>query len=139
MSYANISVYSLHVLDIRREANLVKLQADQASDQRRSRGNGRDDLAGNLLGRMPVGGVDAVVQRTQVRRGGDEVNVVIRVVVLLELDRVQTVADERRRGRELLEVLLQVYITAGIVLGCWVVIIDLDLDATFGDEFWDYN
>ena len=41
---------------------------------------------------MPVSRGDAVVHSTKVGRRGDEIDVVVRVVVLLELDGVQAVA-----------------------------------------------
>ena len=77
-----------------READLVQLKADEATDKGccgRDRGY---DLARDLLGGMPVSRSDVVVHRTQVRCGSDEVNVVVRVVVLLELNGVQAIADE---------------------------------------------
>ena len=75
--------------------HLVQLKADKTGNKRRRSRNGGDDLARDLLRSVTVRGVNAVVERTQVRRGGDEINVVVRVVVLLELYRGETVANER--------------------------------------------
>ncbi len=74
---------------------LVELETDKTGDQRGSGCDGRDDLSSDLLRRMPVSRRDAVVRSSQVRRSSDEVDVEVRVVVLLELDGVQTVADQR--------------------------------------------
>ena len=52
---------------------------------------------------MPVRRGDVVVHRAQVGRRDDEVNVEVRVVVLLKLDGVQAVADEGGGRRKLLE------------------------------------
>ena len=52
---------------------------------------------------MTVGGCDVVIHGSKVRCGGDEINMVIGVIVLLELDGVQAVADQRRGRRQLLE------------------------------------
>ena len=85
------------------KTDLVELEADQAGDER---GGGRDrgdDLAGNLLGRVAVCGRDAVVHGAEVRRSGDEVDVEVRVVILLELDRVEAVTNERRWRWKLLD------------------------------------
>lgn len=49
---------------------------------------------------MPVGKGDAIVSGTQVGSGGDEVNVVIRVIILLEVNRLKSETSERsRRGK----------------------------------------
>ena len=75
-------------------AHLVQLKADKTGNKRRRSRNGGDDLARNLLGRVPVSRRDAVVQRTEVGRRSDEVDVVVRIIVLLELDRVQAVPNQ---------------------------------------------
>ena len=77
------------------ETNLVELQTDETGDQRCGGGDGRDDLPGDLLRCMPVGRRDVVVEGAQVRSRGDEVDMEVRVVVLLELYRGETVANER--------------------------------------------
>ena len=92
----------------RNVTNLVEFQAHQTRDEGSCGGDGRNDLAGNLLRRVAVGGGDAVVHRTQVGRGSDEIDMMVRIIVLLELNRVQAVADKRRRGRELLDEVLEV-------------------------------
>eukprot|EP00964_Phaeocystis_antarctica_P140732 scaffold105616_cov34-Phaeocystis_antarctica.AAC.1 len=63
-----------------------------ARDHGRGGGDGGDDLAGDLLGLVPVGLADLVVARAQVGAGRDEVDVVVGVVVLLELGRHHPVA-----------------------------------------------
>ena len=79
----------------RNVTNLVEFQAHQTRDEGSCGGDGRNDLAGNLLRRVAVGGLDVVIRRTQIRSSSDEVDVVVRIIVLLELNRVQAVADKR--------------------------------------------
>lgn len=84
---------------------LVELDVDKSSDASRRRRECRDNFAGNTLGGVTVSRLDAVVERTAVgcqsglnqyqaravcsrRRltsSGDEVDMVVRVVVFLEL------------------------------------------------------
>ena len=52
---------------------------------------------------MSVCRLDLVVLRTKVAFRGDEVDVVVGVIVLLKLDRVEAVTDERRGRWELLD------------------------------------
>ena len=75
--------------------HLVQLEAHQPSDDGRGRRDSRNDLARDLLRVMSACGLDAVVERTQVSSGGDEVDVVVGVIILLELDGRQAVACER--------------------------------------------
>ena len=81
---------------MREETDLVQLQTDQAHGQRSSRRNRRDDLARNQLGLVPVRLGNSIVSSTEVGRGGDKVDVVVRVVILFEIDRVETEASEGR-------------------------------------------
>ena len=74
--------------------HLVQLQADQPGHQTCGGRNSRDDLASNQLGLVLVGGLNIVVESSEVRRGCDEVDVVVRVVVLLELDGIEAIACE---------------------------------------------
>ena len=80
-----------------KETDLIQLQADKTGDERSRCRDGGDDLTRNLLRRMPVCRCDAVVHRAEVRRSGDEVDMVVRIIVLLEFDRVEAVTDKRRR------------------------------------------
>ena len=80
----------------RNVTNLVEFQAHQTRDEGSCGGDGRHDLAGNLLRRVAVGGLDVVIRRTQIRSSSDEVDVVVRIIVLLKLDRVQAIADQGR-------------------------------------------
>mmetsp|Transcript_25934 Transcript_25934/g.80129 ORF Transcript_25934/g.80129 Transcript_25934/m.80129 type:complete len:1073 (-) Transcript_25934:17-3235(-) len=64
---------------------LEHLDGNQAGDERRRRDHRGDDLARDHLGLDAVGDRDAVVGRAQVRRGGDEVDVPVGVVILLKL------------------------------------------------------
>jgi hypothetical protein len=85
------------LLCTRGKTNLVKLETHQAYDERRRCSNGRYDFTSNLLRGMAVSGIDAVVHRTKVGSGGDEVDMIVCVIVLLELDRVEAIANERGR------------------------------------------
>ncbi len=77
---------------------LVKLQVDEAGDQRRRGGNGRDDLPGDELGAVAVGRGDLVVLGAEVAGRGDEVNVVVGIVVLFKLGGLQLKAGELGRA-----------------------------------------
>ena len=69
----------------RNVTNLVEFQAHQTRDEGSCGGDGRNDLAGNLLRRVAISGVDAVVHGTEVGSSGDEIDVVVCVIILLEL------------------------------------------------------
>lgn len=82
--------------------DLVELEADKADSESGGGGNCRDNLASNELGLVAVRLGDLVVASTEVGRGGDEVDVVVGVVVLLKVARLETEASERRgRGKGL--------------------------------------
>jgi hypothetical protein len=136
---------------------LVQFEADETRHERRGRGDGWDNLPGNLLGRVPVGGVDAVVHGPQVRASRDEINVVVRVVVLLKVDGVETVASQRRRSRELLGQLhrvgicgprlasytsqyqIQRTIAAATAALNWLILGNLNLHSALRCELGDHN
>lgn len=80
--------------------DLVEFEANETRCERSRRRDGRDDLAGDLLRLVSVGRGDAVVERPEVGGRGNEVDVEIRVVVLLKIDRVKPVAGERRGRRK---------------------------------------
>jgi len=61
------------------------LETDQANDKGRCGGDRRDDLPGNLLGRVAISGVYAVIHGAKVRSSSDEVDVVIGIVIFLKL------------------------------------------------------
>lgn len=79
---------------------LVKFQANQTDSESSGCSDGRDNLSRDEFGLMPIGKGDAIVSGTQVGSGGDEVNVVIRVIILLEVNRLKSETSERsRRGK----------------------------------------
>lgn len=79
---------------------LVKFQANQTDSESSGSSDGRDNLARNEFGLMPVGKGDAIVTGTQVGSGGDEVNVVVRIIILLEVNGLKSETSERsRRGK----------------------------------------
>ena len=88
---------------------------------------------------MSICGCDAVVHCTQIGRRGDEVNVMVRVVVLLELDGVQAVANETRGRGELLHELSSIAGIRGRVVLHWLIVVHLDLDAAPRGEFGNEN
>jgi hypothetical protein len=75
---------------------LVELKANETSNQRRCSGDSRDDFAGNLLGVVSISRFDAIVHRPKIRGCGDEVNVVVGVVILLKFHRIE--AETRQGG-----------------------------------------
>jgi hypothetical protein len=66
--------------------DLVQLQAHKTRDERSGSGNSGNNLACDLFGRVPVGGVDCIVGSAKVGCGGDKVDVVVGVVILFEVD-----------------------------------------------------
>lgn len=65
------------------------LQTDHSGGQRRGRGNGRNDLSSNLLGRVSGRRRNTVCDGSQVRGAGDLGDVEVGIVVLFEGDRSQ--------------------------------------------------
>lgn len=78
----------------------VELQANETGRQSGSGSDSGNDLSSNLLGLVSVGKGDAVVGSSEVGGSGDEINVEVAVVVLLEVDRGQAVSSERGWRRE---------------------------------------
>lgn len=146
-------------------SHLVKLEDSQTADDRGSRDERRNDFARNLLRLVLVGRGDAIVDRAQVRGRVDEGNVEVGVVVLLKVDRCQTVAGKRgRRGQGLDDLLgvgglckkgIQGQIEASdgrfgtrrkaasertvFVVGDRLGIVDLDLDTLLGNKGRDFD
>ena len=118
--------------------DLVKLQAHQTSDQSGGRSDSRDDLTRDLLRRVTIRRVDTVVHRPQIRRGRNEVNMMVRVVVLLELHGVQAEPSKGRRGRKLLDEIGPVgTVAAAAVVLHRFVFVDLYFDTRPRREFGD--
>lgn len=65
---------------------LVQLETNQPSHQGCSSRDCGDDLASNLFGGVAISSSDTVVHRSEVGCGGDEINVVVGIIVFLELD-----------------------------------------------------
>lgn len=84
------------------ETYLEELQANKTSYQSGGRRDGRNDLSCNLLSGVSVCRVDVVVHCAEVGRCGDEVDVEVGIVILLEFHWVQSVTNQRRRRRQLL-------------------------------------
>lgn len=80
--------------------NLEQLQDHQSSDQGRSGGNCRDDLAGNELGLVAVCRLNLVILSTQVAASSDKVDMMVRVIILLEVYWSELEARERVRRRD---------------------------------------
>lgn len=79
---------------------LVKFQANQTDGESSGSCDGRDNLACNEFGLMLVGRGNTIVSGTQVGSGGDEVNVVVRVIILLEVNGLKSETSQRSgRGK----------------------------------------
>lgn len=76
--------------------NLVELETHKTSDKRRRGRNRRNDLSGNLFGGMTIGSSDAVVHGTEVGCRSDEINVMVRVLVLFKVNRFKTETNQTR-------------------------------------------
>lgn len=135
-------------------AHLVQLETDESDGEGSRRRDGGDDLSSNQLRLVPVSLGDAVVGSPQVGRGGDEVDVVVRVVILLKVNRSESQSGQRRRRRErsddrvdilvyrrynLAYTRLLVTSLTLVVLRNGLVLVDLDLDAASRREFWDVH
>lgn len=70
-------VFALH--------ELVNLRGDGSSNHGSGGGDGRDDLSGNHLGLLPFTLSDLVVPGSEIGGGVDEVDMEVRVVVLLKV------------------------------------------------------
>ena len=100
--------------------DLVKLEDDETRHQRGGRGDGGDNLSGDELGLVPVRLLDLVVLGAEVTAGSDEIDMVVRIIVLLELDRHQLEARELARGRDGRDDLLYFTLVIKTALGAWV-------------------
>ena len=78
--------------------NLVELKHNQAGNQRSGRGNSGNDLSSDELGLVSISGLDLVVFGSQVTASSDEINVMVRVIILLEVNRNQ-LESRQRAGR----------------------------------------
>lgn len=76
---------------------LVEFQANQTSNQSSCCDDGRDNLTGDQLGFETIDGLDAVSNRSQVGGGSDEVDVEVSVIILLEINLVESVLDLREK------------------------------------------
>lgn len=76
---------------------LVEFEANKTSNKRSSGSDRWNDLACDLLRVVTIRRFDIVVQRTKVGSCCDEVDVMVRIIILLKLDWVQSIARHRRR------------------------------------------
>lgn len=76
--------------------DLVELKADETSHERGRRSNGRNDLSCDLFGGVAISWVNPVVHGTEIGSGGNKVDVVVSIIVLLELDGRQSVPCQGR-------------------------------------------
>ncbi|CAF3535359.1 unnamed protein product [Fusarium graminearum] len=90
--------------------DLVQLQNNQASHQRSGCGNGRNDLASNELGLVSISWLNLVVLGPQVAASSDEIDVMVRVIVLLEIDRNELESRQRAGGRQTVSQLLDLVV-----------------------------
>jgi len=77
--------------------DLVEFQTNQPRYKGSCGRNGRDDLPRNLLGRVSIGNGYVVIHSTEIGSGGDEVDMMVGIVILLEFDWSKAVS--RQRGR----------------------------------------
>lgn len=114
-------------------AYLVQLEADKSDRERSRRGNRWDDLSGDQLRLVLVGGRNGIVGSSQVGCGGDEIDVVVGVIVFLEIDRCQSQTSERgwrwQRSDNAVNVLV-----VSVVLWDRLVFVDLNLDTALRDK-----
>mmetsp|Transcript_37252 Transcript_37252/g.79073 ORF Transcript_37252/g.79073 Transcript_37252/m.79073 type:complete len:268 (+) Transcript_37252:370-1173(+) len=122
-----LEVFDLSGLQVE---NLEKFAADQSCHHRSGGRNGRDDLACSHLHLVEIRFCDLVVPRPQIGRGGDEGDVEVAVVVLLELSR-----REVRRGLlagaerlHLLDHVAGLLVVVQAALSSCVLIVYLDLN-----------
>lgn len=125
-----------HVERVEALGELVELEADEAGDDGGGGRDGGDDLAGDELGAVAVGGRDLVVGRAEVRRGHDEVHVEVGVVVLLEVEGRYLEALQLRGRRQVGQHALRAVAVQLVVMLLQLSVCDRDLDAGLGTEFW---
>ena len=114
-------------------AYLVQLEADKSDRERSRRGNRGDDLSGDQLRLVLVGGRNGIVGSSQVGCGGDEVNVVVGVIVFLEIDRRQSQTSERGWRWQRSDNAVNVFVVS-VVLWDRLVFVDLNLDTALRDK-----
>jgi hypothetical protein len=85
-----------------RDTHLVKFQAHQTSHKRGSCGDGGDDLPGDLLCRVAIGNRNTIIHCAKVGTRGNEVNMMIRVIILLKIYRREAVSRKRGGRRQFL-------------------------------------
>lgn len=73
---------------------LVKFKTHQADNERGGGSDGRNDFTCYLLRGMTIGDSNVVIHRTKVGRSGDKIDVMVSIIVLLELDRSEAVANK---------------------------------------------
>ena len=73
-------------------AHLVQLQAHQADRQCCRSSNGRDDFPSNEFRLMSVRLCNGVIGCAKIRGSGDEVDVMVGIVIFLKIDRVEAEA-----------------------------------------------
>jgi hypothetical protein len=83
-------------------SNLVKLQADQTGDKRGRGSNGRNNLTGNLLRRVPISDRYIIIHGSKVRRCSNKVDMMIGIVILFEFNWSKSVSSKRGWWRQLL-------------------------------------
>ena len=77
--------------------NLVQLKTHKTYNKRCRGRDGRNDLTSDLLGSIAIRRSDVVIRCAKVRSSGDKVDVIVGVIVLLELNGNEAVADEGGR------------------------------------------
>ena len=77
--------------------NLVQLKAYKTYNKRCRSRDGRNDLTSDLLSSIAIRRSDVVIRCAKVRSSGDKVDVIVGVIVLLELNRDEAVADQGGR------------------------------------------
>ena len=77
----------------RYDTNLVQLKAYKSGHECGGGGNSGNDLARNMLRCVAIGIGDAVVGSTKIGASSNEVNVMVRVIILFKVDWVEAVAS----------------------------------------------
>lgn len=81
-------------------AHLVELQTNQTRDERRRGGYCGNDLTSDLLSGMSIGDRDIVVHGTEIGCSGNEVNMMVGIVIFLEFYWVEPISCHRRWCRK---------------------------------------